>query len=217
MSIKLAIVEDNKNLALTLKEKIENFSSDIKIEYIAKNGLEMVNYLAKNDNIDVILMDIEMPVMDGITATKQIKELDNDIKIIILTVFDEDQKILEAIQSGANGYLLKDESTEQIVNAINIVLEGGAMMTASIAAKTLTLLKNFTAPQDCNCENIMKLTNREIEILEHIKEGLDYKEIADKLFISPATVRKHIENIYEKLQAHNKMQAVQKAIKYKII
>jgi len=217
MKINIAFAEDNDFLASSLSEKLKMFSEKFSILYRAKNGAEMIDYLKNNEQkIQVILMDIEMPVMDGINATEKISKLYPNIKIIILTVFDDDEKIFSAIKAGANGYLLKDESVDKIVDGISLVLDGGAPMSPTIASKTLQLLRQSDKSIERKSEDF-NLSKREIEILENLKLGLDYQQIAEKLFISPFTVRKHIENIYRKLQVNNKMQAVQKATTHKII
>ncbi len=217
MKINIAFAEDNDFLASSLSEKLKMFSEKFSILYRAKNGAEMIDYLKNNEQkIQVILMDIEMPVMDGINATEKISKLYPNIKIIILTVFDDDEKIFSAIKAGANGYLLKDESVDKIVDGISLVLDGGAPMSPTIASKTLQLLRQSDKSIERKSEDF-NLSKREIEILENLKLGLDYQQIAEKLFISPFTVRKHIENIYRKLQVNNKMQAVQKATAHKIV
>lgn len=217
MKINIAFAEDNDFLASSLSEKLKMFSEKFSILYRAKNGAEMIDYLKNNEQkIQVILMDIEMPVMDGINATEKISKLYPNIKIIILTVFDDDEKIFSAIKAGANGYMLKDESVDKIVDGISLVLDGGAPMSPTIASKTLQLLRQSDKSIERKSEDF-NLSKREIEILENLKLGLDYQQIAEKLFISPFTVRKHIENIYRKLQVNNKMQAVQKATAHKIV
>lgn len=218
MKINIAFAEDNNFLAKSLVEKLKIFSDQFSILYHAKNGAEMINYLESTENkVQVILMDIEMPIMNGIEATEKLSKLYPDIKIIILTVFDDDEKIFNAIKAGANGYLLKDESIDKIVEGIHLVLDGGAPMSPTIASKTLQLLKQSEKVTERKLEEGFNLSKREIEILEYLKQGLDYIHTAEKLFISPFTVRKHIENIYKKLQVNNKMQAVQKATTHKII
>lgn len=219
--ISIAIADDNKIIAQSLIDKLKRYSKEIEVKFVARNGEDLLNKLKANKNIDLILMDIEMPVMDGITATLEVKNLYPQIKILILTVFDDDDKIFRAIQNGSSGYLLKDESPESIYNAIKIVMEGGGTMSSSIAAKILNLLskaeiKSENKNKEQEFDNF-DLSKREIEVLEKLKLGEDYKKIAEELFISPSTVRKHIENIYLKLQVHNKMQAVQKAMEHKII
>jgi DNA-binding NarL/FixJ family response regulator len=217
MKINIAIAEDNDFLAKSLLEKLNMFSDRFDVVYRANNGEEIVEFARTNNNFQAILMDIEMPKMDGIKATEIISKLSPKIKTIILTVFDDDEKIFNAIKAGASGYLLKDESVEKIVDGINVVLEGGAPMSASIASKTLQLLRRTEKVATNISEEDFNLSKREIEILENLKLGLDYQQTAEKLFISPFTVRKHIENIYKKLQVNNKMQAVQKASAHKII
>lgn len=217
MKTKIAIAEDNDFLAKSLIEKLSLFKDKFEIIYRAKNGEEIVEFANKKNDIQVILMDIEMPKMDGIKATDVISKTKPEIKIIILTVFDDDDKIFAAIKAGANGYLLKDESVDKILNGINDVLEGGAPMSASIASKTLQLLRRTDKIEPAFSGDDFNLSKREIEILENLKLGLDYHQTAEKLFISPFTVRKHIENIYRKLQVNNKMQAVQKASASRII
>lgn len=223
MKINIAITEDNKIISQSLVEKLSLFSKELEIKFTAKNGIDLLNKLKSNKNIDVILMDIEMPEMDGIQATFEVKKLYPQIKILILTVFDDDEKIFNAIQNGASGYLLKEETPESIFNSIKIVMEGGATMSPSIASKILSFMRKpqtKSEPAEVNQKSsidMFDLSSREIEVLEKLKEGKDYKKIADELFISPSTVRKHLENIYLKLQVHNKMQAVQKALEHKII
>ena len=217
MKTNIAIAEDNDFLAKSLLEKLDMFSDKFKVVHRAINGEEIVEFVKSNKDFQVILMDIEMPKMDGIKATEIISKLNPEIKIIILTVFDDDEKIFNAIKAGANGYLLKDESVDKIVDGINVVLEGGAPMSASIASKTLQLLRRTDKIEAIISDEDFNLSKREIEILENLKLGLDYQQTAEKLFISPFTVRKHIENVYKKLQVNNKMQAVQKASAYNII
>ena len=214
MKIKICIAEDNYFLAKTLKEKL-SFFNDISIKFVAKNGAELIGKLEENSNVDVILMDIQMPEINGIKATEIVKNKYPQIKVIMLTVVDDDDSIFSSIKAGANGYLLKEINAEKLYKSILEVLNGGAPMTPSIALKTLNLLRNPTI--EVQEEETVKLSKRETEILTHLSKGLSYKEIADNLIISPSTVRKHIENTYKKLQVHNKIEAVLKAKKQKLI
>jgi len=216
MNLKIAIAEDNSFLAKTVIEKL-SFFNDLNYKFKGVNGAELIGKLEANHNIDVILMDIQMPEMDGITATEIIKNKYPHIKIIMLTVFDDDENIFNAIKAGANGYLLKEINAENLHKCILEVVNGGAPMTPSIALKTLNLLRNPTSFKNDSFIEKIKLTKRETDILEHLSKGLIYNEIAENLIISPSTVRKHIENIYKKLQVHNKMEAVYKAKKHKLI
>lgn len=214
MKIKICIAEDNYFLAKTLKEKL-SFFNDISIKFVAKNGAELIGKLEENSNVDVILMDIQMPEINGIKATEIVKNKYPQIKVIMLTVVDDDDSIFSSIKAGANGYLLKEINAEKLYKSILEVLNGGAPMTPSIALKTLNLLRNPTI--EVQEEETVKLSKRETEILTHLSKGLSYKEIADNLIISPSTVRKHIENTYKKLQVHNKIEAILKAKKQKLI
>ena len=214
MSIKIAIAEDNSFLLKTILEKL-SFFENIEVKFSAFNGLELLEKLEKDSNVHLILMDIEMPKMNGIETVAQISQKYPQIKTIMLTVFDDDEYIFKAIQAGANGYFLKEVDPKTLNQGIIDTLEGGAAMTPSVAMKALKLLRNppdFSEPVE-----EIKLTPREIEILEQTSKGLNYNQIGENLFISPKTVRKHTENIYQKLQVHSKLEAVQKAVKNRII
>ena len=206
--IRIAIAEDIQKIAETLKEKIE-LSSDFKVKVIANNGKILMQELAKNNSIDVIIMDINMPELDGIEATLKVNKQYPNIKIIMSTVFDDEQNIFNAIMAGASGYLLKDEPPAMIHRSIFEAMEGGAPMSPIVARKSLELLKyGLKSPVDESVD--YALTKRELEILQHIAKGLTYDQVGNSLFISYGTVRKHVENIYKKMKAHNKIEAIQK-------
>ncbi len=215
MTIRLALVDDNVFLQKAVAEKL-SFFTDLSLKFTAIHGNDLQQKLEKNKNIDMILMDIEMPICDGIEATRIIKTKYPQIKIIMLTVFDNDENIFNAIKAGADGYLLKEVNPKELYQGIIETLNGGAAMNPSIALKTLKLLRNPIDFEQKADEEI-KLTSREIEVLEQLSKGLNYNIIADNLFLSPSTVRKHIENIYTKLQVHNKLEAIQKAKSNKLI
>ena len=214
--IKVILVEDNFFLQKALEEKLSNFS-DIVIKDTAQNGEEAIAILEKNHVVDLILMDIEMPLMNGIKATEIIKSKYPQIKIIMITVFDNDENVFAAIKAGADGYLLKETKAEKIHEAIKETLSGGAGMTPSIALKTLKLLREPLVFDDSIAKEEISLTSREIEVLEQLSKGLKYNAIAENLYLSPGTIRKHVENIYTKLQVHNKLEAIQKAKNNKLI
>lgn len=217
MNLKICIAEDNYFLGKAIEEKL-SFFSDLIHKFTAVNGAELIGKLEENHNVDIILMDIQMPVMDGIKATEIIKRKYPHIKIIILTVLDDDAYVFKAIKAGANGYLLKEVDAEKLFNSILEVKNGGAPMSPSIALKTLNLLRNPSVIENKNVDSEeIKLSKRETEVLEQLSKGLKYNDIAENLFISPSTIRKHIENIYKKLHVHNKMEAVIKAQKHNLI
>lgn len=157
-------------------------------------------------------MDINMPEMDGVQATEIIAQRWPNIKIIMCTVFDDEQNIFEAIMAGASGYLLKDEQPLKIHKAIYEAIEGGAPMSPMIAKKSLNLIRKGS-PSEITIEKDYELTKREMEVLEQIAKGLSYDQISDNLFISYGTARKHVEKIYRKMKVHNKIEAVEKAKK----
>jgi|SRR5690554_1842073 len=216
MKTQIAIIDDNNFLINSVKEKL-SFFDDIAIVYTANNGTECLDKLKQGRRVDLILMDIEMPTLDGIATTAQVKQLYPQIKIIMLTVFDDDENIFKAIQAGADGYLLKDIDPETLFNSIVQTMEGGAAMTPSIALKALNLLRSPLTPEGDEVLEKVKLSKREVEVLKQLATGLTARAIAENLYISPSTVRKHIENIYQKLQAHSKIEAVEKARKQRLI
>jgi DNA-binding NarL/FixJ family response regulator len=216
--IKIAIAEDNSLLAKSIEEKIGFFKDELRFKFRGINGKDLIHKLQADSNIDVILMDIQMPEMDGIEATEIVSQKYPHIKIIMLTVLDDETHIFKAIQAGANGYILKDEPPKKLLEGITEIMQGGAPMSAGIALKAMRLLRNpIPLDDDFKKDESINLSTRETEVLTHLSKGYDYKQIADFLNISPATVRKHIENIYQKLQVHNKVEAIQKAAKERLI
>ena len=181
--------------------------------------MNQMQRLPQNQHPLVVLMDIEMPGMKGTDAVKLARPLYPGIKFMMLTVFDDDEKIFEAIRNGANGYLLKDEKTSTIVEHIRQLVDlGGAPMSPSIARKTLDLLSRLgprAAKSETNAGIPGMLSKREKEVLELLVGGKDYKAIAEQLFVSKHTIRTHIANIYEKLHVSSKTQVVTMAIQRK--
>lgn len=163
---------------------------------------------------DVVLMDIQMPGVNGLKGLDVIRGISGEIKVIMLTVFEDNQHIFDAICRGANGYLLKHSTPAQIFNAIDEVLKGGAPLTPSIASRVLMLLSD---KKSASAGNEYQLTPREKEILESLVEGNSYKMIANALQISTETVKTHIKKIYEKLQVNSQTEAVSKAMKEKLV
>lgn len=216
MKANIAIVEDNNFLIKSVKEKLA-FNNDIAISFVANDGVQCLKKLEEDKRTDLILMDIEMPNLNGIETTSLVKKKYPQIKIIMLTVFDDDENIFEAIQAGADGYLLKDTSPQELFNAIVQTFEGGAVMTPSIAMRTLNLLRSPLLPKTDEIEESVELSKREVEVLEQLSTGLPYTAIAENLYVSPSTVRRHIENIYKKLQVHSKIEAVDLAKRKRII
>ncbi len=163
-------------------------------------------------------MDIEMPEMKGTEAVKYARQIYPDLKFLMLTVFDDDDMIFEAIKNGASGYLLKDEKISTIIDHIHQLLEiSGAPMSPSIARKALSLLSraHINENDDVKDNISARLSERECDVLKLVVEGKDYKAIAEKLFLSTHTIRKHIANIYDKLHVSSKAQVINMALQSK--
>lgn len=208
--IKIAIAEDNFFSMKAIQEKLQPFE-DIAIIHNSRNGFELMSMLASNHDIDLILMDIEMPIMNGIEATEKVKQNYPDIKIVIVTIFDDDESVFNAIKAGADSYILKETKSNKVYEAIRDTLDGGSAMSPSIALKALQLLKSATHLDTRKNTETIFLSERETEILNQLSKGFTNKHIAGNLYISPFTVKRHIENIYEKLQAHNRIELLEKA------
>lgn len=209
--IKIAIYEDNKRYreSLTLfLSMLENFS----LVGSYPNANNIINDI-KETSPDVLLMDIQMPGINGINAVKKIRELNKSIFIIILTVFETNEHVFDALCAGANGYILKNTAPEKIAESINEVVKGGAPMSSTIATKVLSYFNQLNNQTKAD----FKLTIREKEILNLLVKGYTYKMIATECIISMDTVRSHIKKIYEKLQVNSNIEAVKKAIDMNII
>lgn len=205
----IIITEDLPQLALALRNKVE-LAPEFTVKHMAKNGKDLVTYLQKDHQVDVILMDINMPIMNGIDATRTVSERWPAIKIVMCTVFDDEYYLFDAIMAGASGYLLKEEPPAKIHKSIYEALEGGAPMSAEIARKSLNLIRKGTPKKEKNIAEEYNLTTREHEILVALSKGLSYEQIASNLYISYGTVRKHVENCYRKLRVHSKVEAINK-------
>lgn len=209
--MKIGIVDDNIRLARQLMQKLQ-LVDNISLLFHEDRGRKAIDWLKNNhQHPDIILMDIEMPDMDGIETTFRIRQAYPHIKVIMLTVFETEDNIFNAIKAGATGYLLKDEKLGKMLASFEEVMDGGAPMSALIASKSLKMMVTGYKPESKAVlmhEPEDQLTKREIEILEQLVQGSRNQDIAEKLFISPSTVKKHIENIYLKLQLKSRVELV---------
>ncbi|MBK9097420.1 MAG: response regulator transcription factor [bacterium] len=204
------VIEDNPHFRRTLVELI-NQSEDYRCAGFYSSCEEAFNFLSESEPPEIILLDIGLPGISGLDGIKMFKEISPSTLILILTIHDDHNSVFEAISSGASGYLLKDSSPEKVINAFNEVLSGGASINPQIAKKVIERFKEIL-PATSNYH----LTSREKEILKHLVEGLNKKQIAEKLFLSFHTVNTHIKNIYEKLQVNTRSAVVSKAYKEKL-
>jgi len=206
------IIEDNELLRDSLMEAI-NKSSSINCSNAFGSGEAALEFIESEELVpDIILLDIGLPGMSGIELIPELKKLSPSSKIIIITIHDDDENVFNAICAGASGYLLKDLSSNGIVNSISEVMNGGAPMNSHIAKKILNMFR------DQNIKSSgYSLSDREKEILALLVDGLSKKQIAENIFLSHHTVDSHIRNIYAKLEVHSRSSAISKAIKEKLL
>ncbi len=211
MPITVAIVEDNADYRLGTAYVLRNSSgcSCVGMYETAEELIEAFDDLLP----DVVLMDIGLPGMSGIDATAYLKREHPRVEIIMLSVYEDDDKVFRAICAGASGYVTKPVAPQQLLDAVEHAFGGGTPMSPHIARKVLQMFKQYAPPPRAD----YNLTDRECEVLKLLTQGDDYKQIADKLFLSVFTIRAHIRNIYDKLHVHSKSQAVAKALKQGIV
>ncbi len=211
MPIDVLIYDDNEALRESLAALLSEHD-DFRIAASLPNA-ETVETDIETLHPAVVLMDIDMPVVNGVEAVSRIRKKKPSLPVIMLTVFDDNENIFKAICAGASGYVLKRYATEEIPAAIRMVLQGGAPMTGSVARKVLTMLP----PAKNTEQETSNLSHKEIAVLQALVNGFSYKMIAVQLRISIDTVRFHIKKIYEKLHVHSATEAVSKAIKDKLV
>jgi DNA-binding NarL/FixJ family response regulator len=212
MNINVVIFEDNRSLRIGLEQLINSSEG-----FSCIGAFENCQNLIKNIEAtrpDVVLMDIEMPGISGIEAVTILCDKYPGLKVLMQTIFEDNEKIFKSILAGASGYILKSTTPARILDFIRETFEGGAPMSPSVATK---VLKMITAPSASIASNLFNLSEREKEVLSCLVKGMSYKLIANACFISIDTVRGHIRHIYEKLHVHSKGEAVAKAIKGRII
>lgn len=211
MPIKILLYDDNEALRASM-EALLTEEPDFEMLAAMPNA-ETIEEDVRELKPDVVLMDIDMPKVNGVQAVLNIRKINEQLPVIMLTVFDDNENIFKAICAGASGYILKRYATEEIPSAIRDVLTGGAPMTGTVAKKVLQMV-----PQAKNNEGEKyDLSKRETEILQFLVNGFSYKMIATKLEISIDTVRFHIKKIYDKLHVHSATEAVSKALKDRLI
>ncbi|MFY7652563.1 MAG: response regulator [Chitinophagaceae bacterium] len=209
--IQLLIYEDNPQLREGLTMLIDG-SDGFRVLAAYKNCDNVVDEVTAWKP-DVVLMDIDMPGTNGINGLQQIRAVNDEVKIVMLTVFDDNKNVFDAIKSGANGYILKKTPPAKLLEYIMEAASGGAPMTSSVATQVLKMFSQINSPKSEDYQ----LSDREKEVLQFLVDGYSYKMIASEMFIAIDTVRSHIKKIYEKLHVNSKSEAVAKAFKNKIV
>lgn len=209
--IKVMLYEDNPQLREGLTMLIDG--SDGFTVLAAYKNCDNVADEVEAWKPDVVLMDIDMPGTNGIEGLKKVRAVNSDVKILMLTVFDDNKNVFDAISNGANGYILKKTAPAKLLEYIQEAATGGAPMTASIATQVLKMFSQINTSQN----ESYNLSDREKQVLQLLVDGFSYKMIASEMFISIDTVRSHIKKIYEKLHVNSKSEAVAKAFKDKLL
>jgi DNA-binding NarL/FixJ family response regulator len=211
MSIRVLLYDDNEALRASMQELIAE-QQEFELLAAMPNAETVVTDI-REFKPDVVLMDIDMPIVNGVEAVKNIRRVNEQLPVIMLTIFDDNENIFNAICAGATGYILKRYATEEICDAIRNVMTGGAPMTGSVARKVLQMVPQAKSAE----QEKSNLSDRETQILQFLVNGYSYKMIAAELKVSLDTVRFHIKKIYDKLHVHSATEAVSKAIKNKLI
>ena len=211
MSVNILLADDHKMIREGLKQLLEMYD-DIKVVGEAGDGFECLN-LADKTHPDVILLDINMPVMNGIEVLQEIKKKNISVKVLVLTVHNEVEYLLKAVDIGVDGYIMKDAESAELKNAINCIMQGETYIQPSL----VPALNNRLVSRDIDKEKINSLTKRELEVLIEVANGMFNKEIATSLNISERTVKNHISNIFKKIDVSDRTQAAVFAIKNNLI
>ena len=213
------IVDDNINHSASIRQLLE-LQSDYQVIGAAHNAEEAFKRL-KDLNVDIVLMDMNMPEVDGVTAIQQLVSTNPELKILALTGYDDPDLIFRAMKNGAKGYILKTMVTSQLIAAIDELLNGKVFLPPSLATKFFdefqVRVSKTSRPDPTKQALLGYLTSREKEVLKLLTEGITYKGVADKLVISETTVKTHVNNIFQKLQVNDRTQAVLYALRYGLV
>lgn len=212
MTIRVLLVDDQALFREGLNTLL-SIHNDIEVVGEASNGEEAIQ-IAAQTSPDVVLMDLRMPILDGVAATRRLAETQPDSRVIVLTTFDDDEHIFDGLRAGAVGYLLKDVSSDKLVEAIRAAAGGQSFLQPSVAAKVISEFTRVTSDQSSAAGNqslVEPLSGRELEVLQQVSTGASNKEIAAALFITEGTVKNHLTNILGKLGVRDRTQAALKA------
>jgi len=207
--IKIVIADDHELFSNGLKELLKNYD-DIDVVATVRDGKEFIDYIKSNKAIDVVLLDITMPNMDGFEVLKHIKDIAPLIKPIIISMHDEGNYIAKCAKKGAYSYLLKNTDQEELIKVLRIVVQGKKYFSPKISEKMIDYMSENTTSEDI-------LSSKENEVLELISKGYTTKKIAERLFVSTRTIETHRSNIIKKLKVKNTAELIKKAVKLKLI
>ncbi|KMY53265.1 hypothetical protein AC623_04065 [Bacillus sp. FJAT-27231] len=213
--ISAVIVEDQELIRKSLRIVLESIS-DIKVTGLAENGAKAIRLCEENPP-DIVLMDIQMPVMDGVQATKEMKERWPEVKVIILTTFEDITHVRNALNAGAEGYILKAVDPEFLVKGIELVFHGGSLVPQHLAKEMFQNIGTPTAESNEQQANPYDLNNQELKVLKYLSQGLSNKAISELMFLSLGTVKNYISTIYSKLNVKNRPSAIMKAMEESLI
>jgi len=208
------LICDDQDVVCQGLSAIFGTSKDICVVGETNNGLEALEFVKKN-KIDVVLMDLKMPVLNGIQATKQIKEYDKNIKVLVLTTYDADDWVFDAIRNGADGYLLKDSPREKLIQAVMDLMQGKTPVDYQVAGKLFSQIAR--SPIQGKTTLGKNLTEREIDVLRLIARGMNNEEIARELYLSEGTIRNYVSSILAKLEVADRTQAAVIALRHGIV
>ena len=212
MTIRVLLADDHRMLREGLRRSLSEEGFDIVGE--AENGEQAVD-MAADLQPDIVLMDVSMPEMDGVEATRIIRATDTDTQVIMLTMHADNDVLAEAIRSGASGYLVKDCSTEEVSEAVRMAVQGDTALSPQLAATMLDEVRRLDVPDTSEADRVV--TKREEEVLQRIADGCSTPEVAEQLYISQKTVKNHLASIYQKLDARDRTQAVLQAVRMGIV
>jgi DNA-binding NarL/FixJ family response regulator len=211
--IRILLADDQRLFVESLKNVLQSRGKDIAIVGIAYDGQKALE-LVRETRPDLVLMDVRMPVMNGVESIRLIKKIDSEVKIIMLTTFDDDEFIVEALKVGAVGYILKDVSPNELIEDIRVICEGGVLFSPKVVKKIVNRIESSgeNKPRDGQASWWELLSRKEREILIYISKGYNNQEIADKVYMAEQTVRNYVSRIYAKLGLRDRSHAMKEAI-----